>query len=431
MLHARAMSRAWAAASARTLARRLRRARQQERGCTWARALAERTATFREALAAHWDLSAALGAHFPSHGDALAAAALLRAGPSAADAELRDMGNWARHAPPPGLSRAKAVPGTGQAVSAGNLEMFRESIYAQHANMDVTETPALPLQRLPHHTDSCQCHFREEFVEIVEEAVMECTPHRGQSAQGSHSYCVEPLSGRRVAVEEPLMELMDTGTKDFSPQTGKGVAHLLQGVSVPLGLSEAEEVMSDGHASVVDPWHGHSSVVEGLDLQSSVRGVDEAGAPGSILLPVASSSAVVTKPEVDVQHNVVLPEVSCLILRHVYTRVSTEAMRVANAREPYTSELHYHSFSVVDGEFVCDSCGVDILSRACLYCAKPNLESRPIMVCCDFALCWGCAEKWRDMGELYSGNFERFEEFDKIMSEFSISDRDGQRSTLV
>ena len=50
--------RGWAARSARTLARRLRRQRRTERGCSLASALSYRAKCMREALAEHWRLSA-------------------------------------------------------------------------------------------------------------------------------------------------------------------------------------------------------------------------------------------------------------------------------------------------------------------------------------------------------------------------------------
>ena len=101
--------RAWAAASARTLARRRRREFRHEIGTTRAYALAKQADLFRASLVAHWGLSDRLGAHMASILDAVAAARILGLG--AAGAEEAGVGcNWARHAPPPGLRGPRATP---------------------------------------------------------------------------------------------------------------------------------------------------------------------------------------------------------------------------------------------------------------------------------------------------------------------------------
>ncbi|CAK0867159.1 unnamed protein product, partial [Prorocentrum cordatum] len=67
-------ARRWAASSARTLARRLRRQRREELGGTRASALAHRVQALRVALAEHWRLGDVLGCHFPTMAEALEAA---------------------------------------------------------------------------------------------------------------------------------------------------------------------------------------------------------------------------------------------------------------------------------------------------------------------------------------------------------------------
>ncbi|CAK0874903.1 unnamed protein product [Prorocentrum cordatum] len=93
----------WAAASARTLARRLRRERQAERGWSRAAALNRRVKALRSSLDAHWRLAVAVGRFLPTLGEELAAGRLL-----GCDGELLDeasealiYGNAARHSPPP------------------------------------------------------------------------------------------------------------------------------------------------------------------------------------------------------------------------------------------------------------------------------------------------------------------------------------------
>ncbi|CAK0889943.1 unnamed protein product [Prorocentrum cordatum] len=97
----------WAAASARSLARRLRRERQAERGWSRAAALSRRTKALRASLDVHWRLGDAVGCYLPTLGEEVAAARLIGCDPALlaeADAALVE-GNSARHAPPPGAAR--------------------------------------------------------------------------------------------------------------------------------------------------------------------------------------------------------------------------------------------------------------------------------------------------------------------------------------
>ena len=74
-------AKAWAAASARNLARRLRRQRREVLGQSLASAMARRCNIFRAALAAQWRFGAVLGRHYPTLRDSAAAAVLSAAAP--------------------------------------------------------------------------------------------------------------------------------------------------------------------------------------------------------------------------------------------------------------------------------------------------------------------------------------------------------------
>ena len=123
---------------ARTLARRLRRQRVKELGVTTASALNYRTQTFRKSLAAHWQLCESLGAHVPLFGDAIFAASLLHF-PSDEISSLRetkDLGNWARHAPPPGVTSLPPAP---VAPSVSDVEAFRQVLFWPQDGCSVTD----------------------------------------------------------------------------------------------------------------------------------------------------------------------------------------------------------------------------------------------------------------------------------------------------
>ena len=120
----------WAAASARTLTRRLRRDGRANIGHSAATALAFRTKLFRASLSEHWALSTLVGANAPNFSDAVEGARLLGGVQADKLTELlllRDTANWARHAPPPGLARLAAIP-KGE-VFAHDLERFRAQLY--------------------------------------------------------------------------------------------------------------------------------------------------------------------------------------------------------------------------------------------------------------------------------------------------------------
>ena len=119
----------WAAASARTLARRLRRQRQSTTGSTRAAALARRAAVLRLELAEHWRLEDLLHLRGPSLRFVVEAARLMQAlPPDELDAceELASQANWARHAPAP-LS-APRLPPIPKGIQASGLEIFRAKL---------------------------------------------------------------------------------------------------------------------------------------------------------------------------------------------------------------------------------------------------------------------------------------------------------------
>ena len=119
----------WAARSATTLARRLRRERQQQRGVSRAQALSWRSGLLRQALEAHWNLADRVGSYGRQFTDVLLAAKLLRFPEGVLDeaTAARDAGNWARHAPPPCAEPWRALPA---GPSAQGLESFRGELFA-------------------------------------------------------------------------------------------------------------------------------------------------------------------------------------------------------------------------------------------------------------------------------------------------------------
>jgi len=118
----------WAAASARTLARRLRRQRRVEKGLSRASAMHWRMRTIRTALQQQWQLGDAIGCHFASLKEAIDAVKLVNPGEQTLEEleELHRMYNWAKHtAPPVGARPARTPHGT----ACGELEQFRCKLY--------------------------------------------------------------------------------------------------------------------------------------------------------------------------------------------------------------------------------------------------------------------------------------------------------------
>ena len=104
---AREAARQWASASARTLARRLRRRWVQAAGPARAVAIARRVAILRRGLHEHWSLCSSLGGHLPTLKDAIDGSTMLGVRVPDDVRELVAHCNWAKHAPP---SELRAVP---------------------------------------------------------------------------------------------------------------------------------------------------------------------------------------------------------------------------------------------------------------------------------------------------------------------------------
>ena len=139
---------AWAAASARTLARRQRRTWRSQAGISRANAVHVRTLAFRHALQVHWRLGDQLGAHFGSLRASMDAARLLQLSfDEQVTGSALDLGNWAKHAPPPAASPARNVPA--KAVSALALEQFRSTLYLVEDNCEAAARDLLPEALVP------------------------------------------------------------------------------------------------------------------------------------------------------------------------------------------------------------------------------------------------------------------------------------------
>lgn len=137
--------RTWAAASARTLARRLRRAHAQRLGPSRGAALAWRLRVLRQALCAHWELDDLIGGHSASFRDSINAAALIKAVDAGEIDELNSLlaaGNWARHAAPPGVAPLRTVPRAG--IPSTQLEIFKDVLYGSTREVDGAGGPCSP-----------------------------------------------------------------------------------------------------------------------------------------------------------------------------------------------------------------------------------------------------------------------------------------------
>ena len=140
-----AAGRSWAASSARTLARRLRRAHAQRLGPSRGAALAWRLRVLRQALCAHWELDVLIGGHSSSFRDAINAAALIKAVDAGEVDELNSLlaaGNWARHAAPPGVAPLRPAPRAG--IPSTQLETFKDVLYGSTRGVDGAGGPCTP-----------------------------------------------------------------------------------------------------------------------------------------------------------------------------------------------------------------------------------------------------------------------------------------------
>lgn len=85
----------------------------------------------RVGLLRHWEINDQLGAHFPIFGEALKARRLVASTEElASDAELWELGNWARHSPPP--AAPPPAPRLAGGCSSHDLERFRSTLYGEH-----------------------------------------------------------------------------------------------------------------------------------------------------------------------------------------------------------------------------------------------------------------------------------------------------------
>ena len=125
---------AWAASSARTLARRLRREGQKDLGATRAQAMAHRQRLFRRSVELHWQLCSKLGFFASGFADAIRAAELLHIPDIDEYRKGLEEGNWARHAPPP-QSCPKAAPIPERGLQVQHIEDFREKMYDFYGNL--------------------------------------------------------------------------------------------------------------------------------------------------------------------------------------------------------------------------------------------------------------------------------------------------------
>ena len=192
-----AAGREWAAASARTLARRLRRQKRDEVGETRAAALQRRSQLARVALLAHWRVTDRLGAHLPTLRESAAAMALLG---SPVDQETRDLiaqSAWAKHAAPPGFKQAKPMP---RGLPAVSLEDFRASLWQAKGH-----APGIWLDRQGPHLGGPQAHGAPPSVP---------EPDRPRSAQAAEQKRGE---GWNPALARIMQRLLEGDPSDSEP----------------------------------------------------------------------------------------------------------------------------------------------------------------------------------------------------------------------
>jgi hypothetical protein len=247
----------WAAASARTLARRLRRECRERLGGTRASALAHRCRLLRCSLAAHWALSDAVGGHSPSLADALAAAAAIHLGGEAlaeAKAGLVE-GNWARHAPPPGVTRLRPQP---EGIRCSSLEEFREQLWPEPRKagtgmaggdteiVDVGEAGARAFLQALDRRRAQDAHGRTLLERAVAEAQEEAQLRRDAHCMGG----VDPLlsygqgepSRTDVSAEDEDEQALETlllhltGPEAVLAKRGEDLMRVVDPVSVPVDL---------------------------------------------------------------------------------------------------------------------------------------------------------------------------------------------------
>ena len=241
--------RAWAAASARTLARRQRRAWRAQVGLSRASALHARTQAFRLSLQAHWRLGDRLGIHFSSHKACIDAARLLKVNDDLCDSGAAlSLGNWARHAPPPSSVSAKSSPPG--ALHAVALEQFRSTLYQNTSEADARDQllQALVFSPLPDPLPvATNFHYECESVRWPS----------GAAAKGDESYDLQAAVGQahgmaEVAAEEEAgviegstCAVVDEDMEAQVPATTGAGAGLEQAAPLPSSRFEDEGLAAD------------------------------------------------------------------------------------------------------------------------------------------------------------------------------------------
>ena len=278
---------AWAASSARTLARRLRRKARDERGLNRAAALAVRAKAMRAALAAHWELGDALGWHPATMGEAVAAARLLQL-PEQIIAEAEELcsyGNWGRHAPPADGHR---LPGAVVGIKGEALEGFRAELYGMEygiataerslaAELDAESGPGANLS-------DARCSVSGGLEEIEESAdEPEVDPVIGLAA------CADGMQETQVnggggAASLPVAEthIAAEPTRQLS-QREQGICDLMHNFAVLLGIGDG---CASSSPSPWLQWHEEKykeweEIVGGAEPASSFR-EDELSVPGAL-----------------------------------------------------------------------------------------------------------------------------------------------------
>jgi len=115
----------------------------------------------------HWELADDLGVFLPQFRDQLQATRILHAAPEKVRhaAELRDMGNWCKHAPPPAATAMPAMPA---GISALSLEDFRAKLYsAQDTVSNHTATRQFTTDAAAASAGCCATHCKSsELLEV-------------------------------------------------------------------------------------------------------------------------------------------------------------------------------------------------------------------------------------------------------------------------
>jgi hypothetical protein len=271
--------REWAAQSARTLARRLRRTWVREQGATRAQAIARRTKALREALGAHWAATDLLGKHCPTFGHAVKALRLVGVTDGCFEHALA-LGNWARHSPPPGAQPIPSSPPRG--VVAHVFEHFRGELFSAPvcASEDVDVEGAA--EDKPSF-GSADCRFDRAVV-----AALQKGEYTGTGAVERKEH-VEQADANSIGAET-VDDVVTVGRASLSEASENPAAGLLQ----------------DPQVAAVDEVPAHLVGASGYMAMELLR-----VGPGGIRPPISAESAIRLMErdrERERRQNVVLPE---------------------------------------------------------------------------------------------------------------------------